>query len=443
MTTGPTQKAPQSMYRDGEGLGVWEHRGKVAAVGIGHSPTARRWDGLAENSVGANTILAIQKAMEDAGVSPDQVDGLVLDADTTTGAHWQKGDPVPMDVVNAFNPTDDPLDGIAKLSAEWVIKNVPGLQNIKFTAYANHSCMSDCVVVAAQAVGDGLCNNCLVVKGWHNLAGRYYQGGAAAEDTLSGRGQFNLWGAPASYGTASQFAEYCIKYGKNHDMMAPFVVNSKRNGLLFPEGFFAQHRPDVITVEDYISARWIAKPANLFDNDIPIMASAAYLFTTAERAKDMKQKPVYILNHTRTWPRIRGVAPTLDDIEAAGDIMGRQLYEGAGITANDVSFQNMYDGFTLFHLFHLEGLRYRGVQRGEGLDFFQGDISIEGPNPVSPSGGNTGSGRTRFWMHTDSIQQIQGRAGARAITGVKPEIAISGGTMPQNVEATVWSATPD
>ena len=41
MTTGPTQKAPQSMYRDGEGLGVWEHRGKVAAVGIGHSPTAR------------------------------------------------------------------------------------------------------------------------------------------------------------------------------------------------------------------------------------------------------------------------------------------------------------------------------------------------------------------------------------------------------------------
>ena len=103
----------------------------------------------------------------------------------------------------------------------------------------------------------------------------------------------------------------------------------------------------------------------------------------------------------------------------------------------------MYDGFTLFHLFHLEGLRYRGVQRGEGLDFFQGDISIEGPNPVSPSGGNTGSGRTRFWMHTDSIQQIQGRAGARAITGVKPEIAISGGTMPQNVEATVWSATPD
>ncbi len=45
--------SPASMYRTEEGLGVWEHRGKVAAVGIGHSPTLRRWDGKADTSVGA------------------------------------------------------------------------------------------------------------------------------------------------------------------------------------------------------------------------------------------------------------------------------------------------------------------------------------------------------------------------------------------------------
>ena len=77
------------------------------------------------------------------------------------------------------------------------------------------------------------------------------------------------------------------------------------------------------------------------------------------------------------------------------------------------------------------------------LDFYQTDISIEGPNPVSPSGGNIGSGRSRFWMHTDSIQQLQGRAGPRQITGVKPEIAVSGGPMPLGGNYTVWSATPD
>ncbi|MCH8801360.1 MAG: hypothetical protein IH963_10665 [Chloroflexi bacterium] len=102
----------------------------------------------------------------------------------------------------------------------------------------------------------------------------------------------------------------------------------------------------------------------------------------------------------------------------------------------------MYDGFSLFHQFHLEGLRYRGMKNGEALDFYQTDISIEGPSPVLPSGGNIGSGRSRFWMHTDCIQQIQGRAGARQITGVKPEIGVSGGPMPMGGNFTVWSASP-
>ena len=59
-----TQNAPASMYRTKEDLGVWEHRGKVAVVGIGHSPTFRRWDERLETSVGYLTIQAIQKALE-------------------------------------------------------------------------------------------------------------------------------------------------------------------------------------------------------------------------------------------------------------------------------------------------------------------------------------------------------------------------------------------
>ena len=118
------QHPPASLYRTAEGLGLWEHRGKVAAVGVGHSPTARRWDGTPETCVGAWSILALRRAIADAGVSPDQIDGLVLDPVTTTGAYWPEGAPVPMDVVNAFQPTSDPLDGIAKLSAEWILEAI-------------------------------------------------------------------------------------------------------------------------------------------------------------------------------------------------------------------------------------------------------------------------------------------------------------------------------
>ena len=433
--------APVSMYRTEEGLGVWEHRGKVAAVGVGHSLTERRWDGTPENSLGAWSIVALRNAIADSGIPADQIDGLVLDTTTTTGAHWQDGDPIPMDVVNSFNPSDDPLDGIAKLSGDWLIKNMPELTNVKFTM-VGPGCMSRAIVVAAQAVGDGLTKNCLVLKSWHNLPGRYYQGGANANPTRADAGKWSNWAGPASYGTAQQFQRYMHKYGKSHDDMAPFMTNSRRNGLNFPEGYWAQHRPEELTAEDYVNARWVAKPANLFDNDIPIMCSAAYVFTTADHAKDLPNKPVYILNHASSRTPSRGLVPTLEECEADTFRTGRMLYEGAGITASDLSFENMYDGFSLFHVFHMEGLRYAGVQPGEALDFFKGDISNEGPNPVSPSGGNIGSGRTRFWMHTDSIQQISGRAGARQITKAA-EVGVSGGPMPMGGDFTVWGASPD
>ena len=173
------------------------------------------------------------------------------------------------------------------------------------------------------------------------------------------------------------------------------------------------------------------------------MACAAYVFTTAERAQNMKQKPVYILNHAASRGTPRGLTPTLDEVEQETASTGRKIYEGAGISASDLSFENMYDGFSLFHQFHIEGLGYRGIKFGEALDLYQTDISIEGPSPVLPSGGNIGSGRSRFWMHTDCIQQLQGRAGARSVTGVKPEIAVSGGPMPIGGNFTVWSSTPD
>ena len=48
--------------RDKDGLGVWEHRGKVAVAGVGHSPVDRRWDGVSmEQTVGASTVNALDR----------------------------------------------------------------------------------------------------------------------------------------------------------------------------------------------------------------------------------------------------------------------------------------------------------------------------------------------------------------------------------------------
>jgi hypothetical protein len=64
--------------RDKDGLGVWEHRGKVAVAGVGHSPVDRRWDGVAmDKTLDAYAILACRKAMDEAGVTPDQIEGVI------------------------------------------------------------------------------------------------------------------------------------------------------------------------------------------------------------------------------------------------------------------------------------------------------------------------------------------------------------------------------
>ena len=64
--------------RDKDGLGIWEHRGKVAVAGVGHSPVDRRWDGVSmDKTLGAYSILACRKAMDEAGVTPDQIDGVI------------------------------------------------------------------------------------------------------------------------------------------------------------------------------------------------------------------------------------------------------------------------------------------------------------------------------------------------------------------------------
>ena len=439
------------MFRTQEGLGRWPYRGKVAAVGIGHAPTLRRWDGDPQTTVGAWAILAIRRAIEDAGVAPSDVDMIVLDRETSTGSHWPEGEPVPEDFLAAFEQTEDLQDGLSKLSPEWLLKNMPELTNVKLVMEAP-VCMSMVLTAAIEAVGRGMATTCVAVKGWHNFPGRYYQGGANAADTIDNPGKYGFaWAGPASYSTAMQFERYMHKYGKSHDMMAPFIVNSRNNGLLFPEGYWAQHRPMPITVDDYINSRWICEPANLLDNDMPIHTAGAYLITTAERAKDLKQTPVYVLGHAGagevqgdvyTGVRSRGIIETLEEAERSAAATGRRVYEAAGVTAADVQFENAYDGFSLFHVFHLEGFGFAGVKQGEALDFFQTDISIHGPNPVSPSGGNIGGGRTRFWMHTDSIQQIQGRAGARQMS-IPANIGISGGFMPFWSNFIVWSSSPN
>jgi acetyl-CoA acetyltransferase len=426
----PTRDAPASVFRTKEGTGLWEHRGKVAVAGIGQAPCMRHWDGVdLGTSVGALAIIAAQKALDDAGISRDEVDGVVT-CPIGMGDTWA---PRPY-----FAPPYDSEDGLSEVSADWLVKNM-GLKNVKFTSHGQR-CINTALAVGAQAVGDGKTNTCLVLRGTGNLKGRYHQ---IEEKTFSGANAFTgPWGWQLIPQIAFGFDQYCRKYNTSHDRMAPFVINQRRNGLLFPEGYHFQHRREVLTVKDYLAARWICKPMSLLDCDLPIQTAGAFLFTAAERARHMKQKPVYILNHCSQRGVVRSSCETLDETEAFTDHIARMCYEGSGLSAKDIDIFNPYDGFTLFFQYFLEGFQWHGVKRGEAHDFYAENISVEGPHPLSSSGGNCGNGRTRWWGHLDSIQQLQERAGYRQVK-IRHETAIAGAFTAGYSDWLIYSTSPD
>lgn len=420
-----TSQNQYSWRRNREGLGVWEHRGKVAVAGFGHSPVDRRWDGTSmDKTLGAYSILACQRAMEDAGVTPDQIDGVICCESHIAGGSGGaagKWGPRPY-----FDPPYDSEWGLTLVNAEWLIKQI-GLPNVKY-APSGVPAIGEMMGLAAQSVGDGLCTTCLVIYPTGNLEGRYRRGGENAEDYARGARQWTVpWGNHGGNDFINAFphAQYCLKYGGVHDDLAPFVVNQHRNGLMTPWGFNASHNLDQLTVEDYVTSRYIMKPLRLWDCDRPVNASGAYLFTTAERARDMKQQPVYILNHNQHSARQRSTQAVLDELEAETDRVARMMFEGSGLGPEDVDIINPYDGYSTMTQFWLEAFQWHGVKRGDGLKFYVGDIRVEGPHPFSSSGGNLGTGRLRTAMWTDSIEQLRGTAGPRQVT-VRAETAVAG-----------------
>src|SRR6202022_3812870 len=273
--------------RDKDGLGVWEHRGKVAVAGVGHSPVDRRWDGVSmDQTLGASSILACQKAMDEAGVSPDQIDGVICcDSHIAGGSGGSASQWAPRPY---FAPPYDSEQGLTLINAQWLIAQMH-LPNVKF-APTGVPTISEMVGMAAQAVGDGICHTCLVIYPTGNLEGRYRRGGENADDYARGARQWTApWGNHGGNDFINIFPhrQYCLKYGGKHDDLAPFVVNQHRNGLLTPWGYNATHQVPQLTIEDYVNSRYILNPLRLWDCDRPVNASTSFPLPAAGAPRDM------------------------------------------------------------------------------------------------------------------------------------------------------------
>ena len=419
-----------SWQRNKPGLGIWPGRGKVAVVGWGQSYIDRRWDGVDLNKTcGAKSMQAIHRALDDAGLTPDDVDGLFSCEAAATRAE-QTWAPRPY-----FAPPYDSEDGLLMASTDWMRKQME-FKNTKYTD-SNAGAIWSMMNIAAQAVADGRCTTALVWYPMCNLVGRYGQNNPVnfAEEAR-GPSAFTLpWGyqSGAMFNNLIAFQQYCKKYGTNHDGLGAFCLNQRRNGLMTPWSYYALHEPYQLTIEDYKNGRLVEEPLVIYDCDRPIHTCAAFIFTTADRAKDLRQKPVYVLNQcsTATDPRgimvshQRGTMFTLEEQQQSCAELAQLMWEGSGLHSWDVDIYSPYDGYLTFVQQYLEAFRWQGIGLGEAHDFYKSDIRVEGPHPFMSSGGNNGTGRNRATHYSDCIEQIRGTAGKRQIRG-EVDVALAG-----------------
>jgi acetyl-CoA acetyltransferase len=388
---------------------------RTAIVGVGHSKVYRR----ASVSLGVLAIDACTKAIADAGLTPEDVDGVVADP------------------VQPFGGASN-IDGLQVVTPEFIITGL-GL-DVSWYETLPGGTISHTLIAAVNAVSSGQCRAVLAFRALHSPAGRY---GVTDPAVALGPAEFDgPYGLYPPANTGQLWSRYMFLYGTTREQMAPFIVNNRRNGLLWEHGYWTQHRPEVLTEADYMNAPMVSSPLSLLDCDIPVQGCGAFLITSAEVAKDMPHKPAYVRGWAVPGKVGGGLWQPLELLQERAAHFAQRLYKNARIGPSDVSAANLYDGFSMFVPLQLEAFGF--CKEGEAFDFMTSEkIGIGGELPVNTSGGNLGGGRMHGVSHImESTLQIMGRSGPRQVKDAQIVVATAGAP-PGRASGLVLSATPD
>ncbi|MSQ29661.1 MAG: thiolase family protein [Dehalococcoidia bacterium] len=383
----------------------WPKGKRPVFVGAGFTSIRR----YMPRSISQNAKAAATMAITDAGLQVADIDGMFIWADPNWGPSVV-GDPkVWLDVNH--------------------LMQVMPWGNIKFwlqpEAVAAGSCSG--IQAAALALGAGACNYAIVVRTGHHPAGvRYRQisartaAGSSAFTQIYGHG---VGGANQSV----SYQAYLAKYGARREEMAGYVLTAHDNAQDSPPAVW---RGREITLDDYLNARLIAYPMNIFDNDMPCDGVLAVVMTTEDRAKDTPHPGGYISGmaaipwHTRSNNSYG--AESLEQLEEMGALMGSNLYANAGVGPEDIDLKHVYDGFSPMVWQWIEAFGF--APRGEAHAWAQPEtIGRHGPHPLNTSGGNLGNGRIHGFSHVlETAQQMMGTAGTRQIASVDAALCETG-----------------
>jgi acetyl-CoA acetyltransferase len=285
------------------------------------------------------------------------------------------------------------------------------------------------MLMAAAAIRTGLCEVALICYGSVQRS----QGGKlqTSSDPPPYEVRYRPRQPPTAYALGA--ARHMYEFGTTREQLAAVAVAARQWALKNPEAF--THKDGPLTISDVLKSRMVCDPLTVRDCCLVTDGGAAIIMTSAERAKDLKQRPVYLLGGAAaTWNRQVSQMPDL--VNSAAQESGPRAFEMAGIRHADVDLLALYDAFTINVIMQLEDLGF--VKKGEGGPFVaSGAIGPGGSLPVNPNGGGLADvhpGMYGMFLTIEAVRQLRGGCGERQIAGA--EIAVchgNGGTWSSQV----------
>ncbi len=407
---------------------------KAAITGIGQSDVGRR---LNRDPLELTADACLQ-AIEDAGLTRDDIDGLC----TYPGAGIAGA---PGFTGGGVNEVQDML----RLKLDWVNGGMEqsGQLGSVITAcaavaagYAKHVLCFRTVWEATAAVGGRKLDMQPLRE---KAAARKAQQAEVVEDKphkkVTGSGGMGAiprangvqqWSLPFGAASAACWIALCAQrhfheFGTTREALCSIAVNSRRNAGLNPKAVYR----DPMTREDYFNARMISDPFCLFDCDAPADGSTAVIVSRVDAAKDMR-KPVIKVESIGSAIRGRPSWDQWDDMTTMSlRDAGAMLWERTDYKPDDVDVAELYDGFSFITLAWLEALGFCG--KGEAKDFLKdtSNIALEGKIPLNTHGGQLSAGRLHGYgfLH-EACTQLWGEGGERQLQNFgksAPKLAVA------------------
>jgi acetyl-CoA acetyltransferase len=368
---------------------------RAVISGIGQSAVGRP---LGRSDIDI-TVEACLAAIEDAGLTRDDIDGLATYPGMGAGTPGFAG------------PSSPEVQDALRLELNWHDGGGEGPGQMR------------AVIAACLAVGAGLARHVLVYRtvsestaqgdgGRQGIGGS--GGGGGGVPRFSGFLQWSLpFGAVSAVNWIALVAQRRMhEFGLTREQLGQIALNGRRNAGLNPKAIYRQP----LDLAGYLDARMISTPLCLFDCDAPCDGSTALVVSHRDYAVDAP-RTVCQVNAVGTALRGRASWDQFDDpTSMAARDAAASMWERTDLRPADVDVAQLYDGFSILTMVWLEALGFCG--RGESGPFVEGGSAIgrDGVLPLNTAGGQLSGGRLHgFGLIHEACVQLRGEGGDRQV----------------------------